>query len=283
MSSRETPARSWRTRLRKPILVVGMTYAFVILLCLIFEDWLIYQPLTAKQYWGDKLDPRIEDVTATSADGTKLHAWWLPPTNPEAGAVLYCHGNGGNVSCVGPFLLNLQSALDGDGALALDYPGYGKSEGSPTEMGCNQAADAFWDWLTQQQKIDGKRIVLLGESLGGGIVADLASRTRPRALVLLRTYATLPTVAKDRYSFLPAQWLMRTRFDSTSKLARVSCPVLVAHGTEDTLIRPYQAQRLYDAAREPKTLHWMQGMTHNEALPREFYTTLQDFLATKAK
>jgi fermentation-respiration switch protein FrsA (DUF1100 family) len=273
---------TWRTRIRKFCVVVGLTYLFVVILCMIFENRLIYFPSTAAQAWGEKPDARTVDVHVVSADGTKLHGWWLPPTKPEAGGLMYCHGNGGNLSGLGQFSLRIQDALNGCGVLVFDYPGYGMSEGSPSETGCIAAADAFWKFLTTEQKIDGSRIVLVGDSLGGGVATDLASRVKPRALVLVRTFTTLPEVAKDRYPFLPVKMLMRTQFASAAKLERVQAPVFIAHGTADTLVRPRHAEGLFAAAKEPKTLYWMDGADHNDSLTPGFLEALKSFLNAHA-
>lgn len=263
-------------------MVLALAYVFVVVVCLCFENSLIFQPLPAERYWIEKPDPRIQDVWATSQDGAKVHGWWLPPRSPELGAVLYCHGNGGNVAACASIMTRMHDELGGMGVLVFDYPGYGKSEGSPNESSCINAVNAMWILLAKELKVNPQRVVLMGESLGGGVAADLASRSGPRALVLARTYSTLPAIAKDRFPFLPTQWLMRNRFDSTSKLGRLPIPVMIAHGTEDTNIRPYHAKQLYAAAKEPKTLYWMEGTGHNEALPESFYAALREFLATKA-
>ena len=179
-------------------------------------------------------------------------------------------------------MLDAQSRLDGIGVLAFDYPGYGKSGGSPSEAGCVAAAEAFYALLAGPLGVAPGRVVLMGESLGGGVAADLAARRPARGLVLAKTFTSLPAVAKSLYPFLPAMTLMRTRFDTKSKLAGVACPVFVAHGTADSLVPPGQADALYAAANEPKALHWMPGDDHNAPLNPAFYATLRGFLGRHA-
>ena len=262
--------------------MVARTYAILIVVLLLLENWLVFQPSSAKSFWVEKPDSKIQDVTATLPDGTKLHGWWLPPRSPELGAVLYCHGNGGNVCHRGPIMLDFHTFHDGVGVLVFDYPGYGKSEGSASEAGCHAAAEAFWNLLTNDLKIDPKRVVILGESLGGGVATELATKTTPRALVLYKTFTSLPAAAKDLYRIFPTNWLMRNRFDVARKLDRIAVPVFIAHGTTDTLVRPHHAEANYAAAREPKALCWMPGAGHNDAPTPGFYRELHDFLAAKA-
>src|SRR3990167_7732408 len=130
-----------------------------------------------------------EDVFITAADGTRLHAWWLPAKAGVAvqGTVLHLHGNGGNVSAHlgGSWWLPAQ----GYQVLLLDYRGYGRSQGEPSLSGAYQDIDAGFAWLAQAPQVQGKPLVLLGQSLGGAMgVHYLAEhplqRAQLKALVL---------------------------------------------------------------------------------------------------
>jgi fermentation-respiration switch protein FrsA (DUF1100 family) len=218
----------------------------------------------------------VEDVWFTSADGTKLHGWWLPG-EAAAGAVLVSHGNGGNLSHRGRLAADLRQWL-GRPVLLFDYPGYGKCDGSPSEAGCYAAGDAAFRWLTDQKGVPAGRVVLFGESLGGGVATELATRHDHEALVLAKSFTSLPAVAKEVYPWLPTHTLMANRYDNLSKLARVTKPVFVAHGTEDTLVPFAHAGRLFAAAKGPKELFRLEGHDHNEWLRPEFHAALKQFL-----
>ena len=156
-------------------------------------------------------------MNLTSADGTHIHGWWIPAKSDRA--ILYFHGNAGNLSWRGPSIVNLRDALDAS-VLIIDYPGYGKSEGSPSEQGCYAAADAAYDWLIGEKKIAPRKLSIYGASLGGGVAVDLASRKEHRALILVKTFTSLPDAASSLYWWLPVpkQALMTNRFDSLSKI-----------------------------------------------------------------
>jgi uncharacterized protein len=256
-------------------LIVG--YVGLLGLLMFFENRLIYVPTTAAQHW-EKKPAGVEDVELTSADGTRLHAWWYPGQDAKQ-TVLYCHGNAGNLSHRGPAMLILGDKLDAS-VLIIDYPGYGKSEGQPTEQGCYAAADAAYSWLTDKKNIAPKKIVLYGASLGGGVVTDLASRKEHRALVLIKTFSSLPDVASDLYWWLPmpTHLLMRNQMNSVSKIKQVHGPVFIAHGTADRLIPYAHGQRLYDAANQPKRFVSIPGGEHNDGVPTEVFTELKEFL-----
>src|SRR5207249_2993433 len=162
----------------------------------------IFFPSTAADSWAAPPDPRITDVSFPSAGGTALHGWYFAEPGADQ-VLLYCHGNAGNVSDCGQILLGFARACR-SAALVFDYPGYGKSAGRPTEAGCYAAADAAYDWLVNEKKFPPGRVLLLGESLGGGVAVELARRREHRALVLLDTFTSLPDVGRFHYPWVPA-------------------------------------------------------------------------------
>ena len=266
--------RSWPRRLLRFLALAACVYLGVILVLAIFENWLVYFP-TSAQDWTPPPSAEIKDIELTSADGTRIHAWWWPVAGSN-GAILYCHGNAGNLSSRGPTLKKIRDAL-GESVLIFDYPGYGKSGGKPSEKGCYQAADAAYDWLLKQ-KIDPEKVVIYGGSLGGGVAVDLASRKKHRALVLTKTFTSLPDVAQHLHPWLPVRWIMRNRFDNLGKIGGITSPVFIVHGTADSLVPFEQGQRLFAAANEPKQFMQVNGGDHNDPLPAEFFQNLQAFL-----
>ena len=210
--------------------------------------------------------------------GTRLHARWLPPTKSEAGAFLFAHGNGGNLSHSGKRAAELTAAT-GAGVLLFDYPGYGQCDGTPSEAGCYAAGDAAYAWLTGEGKIPANRVIIMGESLGGGVAVDLATRHDHRALVLMCPFTTLPAAAKALFPFLPTHTFMRNRFDSLSKIKRCPRPLFVAHGTIDRTVPFAQGEALFAAANEPKEFLRRDGIGHTGIAGEEFYGPLVRFLA----
>ena len=192
-----TPRRRFR-RLRRWVLLLGLLYVAVVVVFMFLEDWFVFRGNTEAQSWHKAADPRTVEVEFRAADGTKLHARWLPPTKPDAGAFLYAHGNGGNVSHYGKRGAGFAYAT-GAGVLLFDYPGYGRCDGKPTEKGCYAAGDAAYAWLTGEGKVPPNRVILLGESLGSGVAVDLATRHDHRALVLMCTFTSLPAAAKSLF------------------------------------------------------------------------------------
>jgi fermentation-respiration switch protein FrsA (DUF1100 family) len=275
------PQRSWRRAFLRLLKAGIVCYVGVIVLLMLLETRIVFHPVRASEHW--KKTPtnlRVEDVEVTAKDGVGIHAWWCPVAGwePAQGAVLFCHGNGCNLSQRAAAVLQWQKEM-GQAVLILDYPGYGWSEGAPTEAGCYAAADAVYEWLTQEQRISPEHVLLYGESLGGGVVVDLASRRPCRALVLEKTFTSVADTAQRLYPWLPARWLVRNRFDSLAKIRRCTRPLFIAHGTEDHLVPFALGERLFESANEPKQFLALQGLDHNSHTPAEFFTALRTFLA----
>lgn len=220
-------------------------------------------------------DSPIEDVRFTSVDGTKLHGWYVANPNRKA-TVLYCHGNGGNVTHRVGALRQLHAA--GASVFIFDYPGYGRSEGAPDETGCYAAARAARGWLAKKEGIRESDIVILGRSLGGAVAVELAANDGARALILESTFTSVPNMAKIKMPYVPVGGLIRNRFESIDKIGDYEGPLLMSHGEDDKVIPIEQGDQLFEAANEPKRFHRLPGKGHNEALPADYYRRLSAFL-----
>lgn len=267
--------RRWPRSVGRWAVFLALLWLGAVVVLKALENQLVYFPLRAAESWEPPPDPQTQDVWLTSSDGTKLHAWFLPHDGP--GAVLVSHGNGGNLSHRGTLMKNLHRHL-GRSVLAYDYPGYGKSDGRPTEAGCYLAGEAAHRWLTDERKVPADRVVLLGESLGGGVAVELATRHDHEALVLMFTFTSLPAAASCHYPWVPCGLLMANRFDNLSKIGRLTRPVFITHGTADEVIPFRQGEELFAAANEPKRFLPIQGATHNIGPDVRFYAELRRFL-----
>jgi fermentation-respiration switch protein FrsA (DUF1100 family) len=266
----------WRV-VRIPVLV----YLGVCLVLWRLENSMVFQPTTAKQGWEPAPIPEIEDVELTSGDGTRIHAWFCPhPTATHA--VLYCHGNAGNLSHRGGSIIKLRDILQAS-VLIFDYPGYGKSGGRPTEKGCYLAAEAAYDWLTTAKRFAGRNVLLYGGSLGGAVAMDLAARKPCRAVVLVKAFTSAPDVGAGMFPWLPVRWLMRNRFDNLAKLGACQVPVFIVHGDADSVVPYAHSLRLFEAANEPKGFLSLPGHDHNDFLPADFFVALNAFLDKHCK
>src|SRR5262245_8985954 len=266
--------------LRRAAAIGVLGYVGILLVLLALERKFIFIPTSATRDWREPTDPRITDIAVASATGESIHGWWLPKTGAR-GALLYSHGNAGNLSHRGPRLARWADEL-GVSVLIYDYPGYGKSTGRPTEESCYAAADTMWTWLTQHEQIEPQNILLVGASLGGAMAADQAARHDCRALVLIKAFSSIPDMAAHRFPWLPARYFVRSQLDTAAKLCACRRPVFLVHGTGDSIV-PYQcSEKLFAVAAEPKELMTVEGNDHNDALPSDFFSRLKAFLNQNA-
>ncbi|CAN5380445.1 alpha/beta hydrolase [soil metagenome] len=246
---------------------------------LALEKWLLFHPTPASVSWDPPPSKRVQDIELHLADGTFIHGWWFPTVNwkPEDGATLYLHGNAGNLSHRGGVAERWQREMN-QAVLMIDYAGFGKSGGAPSEAGCVAAADAAYDWVVHERGVSPHQIMLYGGSLGGAIAVDLASRHDHRVLILVNTFASIPDMASYLFPYAPAGYFVRNKFDSMSKIPLCSRPIFQVHRTGDGVVPFEQGKRLFDHAIARKLFITVQGDAHDEAIADGIYDRFRRFL-----
>jgi hypothetical protein len=256
--------------------VALLLYLAVLLLAMLFENQLIFFPSKFPEGFWNPVGLAQEDVWLQSADGTTLHAWFVPHNAPAA-FVLFCHGNAGNLTHREHILRSLRDVV-GVSVLIFDYRGYGRSQGRPSETGILADARAARRWLAQRAGIAENQLVLMGESLGGAVAVDLAADGGARGLILESTFSSLADVAAYHYPWLPIRWLLRTKLDAVAKIAAYRGPLLQTHGDSDTIVPDHFGRRLFEAAKGPKQFLVIPGADHNDPRDRAYYEKLRAFV-----
>lgn len=247
---------------------------------LTLERPFVFRPTKASKDWQSP--PAVinaQDVTLQISAKVTIHAWWCPPDGwtPEDGALLYCHGNAGNLSHRGEQIHDWQKEF-GVAVMIFDYPGFGRSTGKPTEKGCYSSAEASWTWVVETQKVKPEDVIILGGSLGGGAAIELAQARPFRALVVMSSFTSVPDVAAKRYPWLPVRRLMRNRFESQRKIVNCHGPIFITHGTSDRVIPFEMGRKLYETAQEPKQFYPLNGHDHCDPAGVDFYDELKRFM-----
>ncbi|MGD9387398.1 MAG: alpha/beta fold hydrolase [Gammaproteobacteria bacterium] len=192
-----------------------------------------------------------ESVELGTDSGETLHGWFVP-VQPERAVLLFFHGNAGNISHRLDSLRIFHEL--GLSVLIIDYRGYGRSTGRPSEQGTYEDALAAWEYLVDQRRVDPRRIVLFGRSLGGAVAAWLATQHAPRALVVESAFRSVPDLAAEIYWFLPVRLLARIHYPVERLLARVRVPVLVVHSRDDEIIPFHHGEALHAAGADSDLL-----------------------------
>lgn len=250
--------------IRRLAVLLGLMLLFVMFFRW-FEHRNVYFPTRSFDARAEELRRPFEDIRFETSDGLTLHGWFFPPDDGSAGsgaAILFCHGNGGNISHRLPvYQLMLET---GAAVFTFDYRGYGQSEGRPGEEGTYRDAQAALDWLVRRG-FASTNVVVFGESLGGGVASELALRQSVGGLVLQSTFTSIPDVGAELFWWLPVRWLGSIEYDTHGKLPDIKAPVVVMHSRDDRLIRYEHAEKNFAAANDPKWLIDLQG-GHNDSL-----------------
>ncbi|HWP43845.1 MAG TPA: alpha/beta hydrolase [Blastocatellia bacterium] len=280
------------------IFLLSTAGAFLSLLVIVmaFEDRFIYFPAKYPEgFWNaanlparkGEVVPRIEDCWFMTRDGLKLHGWYCAPQRKIGGEMqpvpapmllLWFHGNAGNLSHryeMIRMLIRLPVQI-----LIIDYRGYGRSEGRPSEEGLYLDGEAAWKYLTSDRGLSPDRIIIFGKSLGGVVAIDLASKVRPAGLIIQSSFTCAADMAARLMPFLPRS-LIRTKMSSIEKIGLVRCRKLFIHSRTDDVVPFDLGYRLFEAAPEPKQFYEVKGALHNDthiAGGKAYMDALSDFI-----
>ncbi len=224
---------------------------------------LLYHPGSIRPALADLAVLGVREIELTTEDGLTLFSWYLPPRAGRP-VIAYFHCHGGHIGYRAERLRRF--AREGYGVLLAEYRGYAGNPGLPCEDGLFADGEAALDFLAGAG-IDPAEIVVWGESLGSGIAVYLAARHKVAAVILEAPYTSVAAAAQRHYPFVPAALLVRDRFDSLSRVGRVTAPLLVLHGERDMVVPARHGRALLAAANTPKE-GWFAPEASHENLAR---------------
>jgi abhydrolase domain-containing protein 17 len=258
-------AKKWWRFIRMPVFVLIAAYVALVMVALFFADSMIHHPEMGSRRAPEGLRK------LRGPDGRDIAVLHLP--NPQARfTIWFFHGNAEDLGDVEPFLQQLHAA--GFAVFAFDYPGYGLSEGRPSEAALYAAARTARNFLRNELRVPSAKTILYGRSVGGGPAVQMATEEPVGGLVVQSGFMSAFRVM-TRWPLLPFD-----QFKNLAKMPRVLCPVLVMHGWEDEVVAFYHGEALFNAAREPKRSCWVAGAGHNdfrEATGDNYWRALRDF------
>jgi len=274
-----------------PIVALSVCVSVVYLLgCIalyIRQQQLIFRPTPTIEHTPAEVGLGYETVWIPVNAHDRLYGWWLEAIpQPTDRILVYLHGNRGNVGS-GLNLSRSQAMLKrcGVSVLLVDYRGFGQSFTAPaTEAKVYEDVEAVWRYLTLTLEIPPQQIAVYGHSLGGAIAIDLASKHPDLAgLIVDASFTSMIAAAQDKalYRLFPLNRLVIHRFESIVKAPKLTLPTLFLHGTKDTVVPPFMSEELYAATPEPKQLHILQDVAHEDTLQvakDEFLTIVSAFL-----
>jgi uncharacterized protein len=217
--------------------------------------------------------PEAEEQVLTTADHERVIVWHVPP-KPGRAVILYFPGNGDYLA--GRVHSFRDMISDGTGLVALSYRGYAGSSGAPSEVGILQDAEAAYAFTAQRYAAD--RIVAWGFSLGTGAAVAVAADHPVGKLILEAPYTSTVDVAATLFRFAPVRYLMKDQFHSDRRIARVTAPLLIMHGENDSTIPIAFGERLFALAHGPKQFVRFPGGGHDNLDDLGAIETAREFI-----
>ena len=234
--------------------------ASLFLLIRYFEKKNLYFPLRTIEANPSDIGLYYEDIVLTTGDGIDINLWYIPADDSIA-TIIFCHGNGGNIS----HRLEKIRMLNGIGlnVLIFDYRGYGSSGGSPSEEGLYLDASAVFGYLVNIRKVPSDRLIVYGESLGAAVAVELAGKHNLAGIIIEGGFSSVKEMGKRVFPFIPS-FIYKSRFDSLSWIKEVNVPKLFFHAREDEVVPLELGRKVYDVASGPKEFVLIDG-GHNDA------------------
>ncbi|MFH1208471.1 MAG: alpha/beta hydrolase [Candidatus Omnitrophota bacterium] len=257
---------------------LGCLAAIVLLVTAIrlLERFSIYFPIKTLEEDPRALGLSYEDVYFETADRQRLNGWYFPVPG-AAETLLFFHGNAGNISHRLEKIVLLRKL--GLSVFIFDYRGYGKSQGTPSETGFYRDADAAYEYLTKKRGLSAAQVLFYGESIGGAVAVDLASRKEVKAIITEETFPSVKDMVPLVLRWVPP-FVFGSKFDSLSKIRSLRCPKLILHSQDDEIVPYALGEKLFEAAGPPKRFLRIRG-GHNTAFlesERAYLDGIGDFL-----
>lgn len=253
-------------------------YICVLAIMYVFQRKLMYAPCTDLGMPMASNLPEMVAVNLTNGEGTKVVSWYKSASTNKP-TLVYFHGNAGNIGDrydkVRPFLDH------GIGVLLVGYRGYGNNQGNPTESGLYEDANVALDFLSRTG-ITSDHWIFYGESLGAAISIEMAVRVAEKspvaAVILEAPFSSMADAGRAHYPWAPVRLLLKDKFDSINKIGHIKAPLLLFHGTLDKVVSSKLGLKLFNAAKDPKSAHWIEGAEHGDVFELAGKTLSIDFI-----
>lgn len=257
------------------ILLILLAYLILVLGMYIFQRKLLYRP-----DYVESLNPtewtlsKMEVINIKTPDGLSLISWYKK-SSVGMPTILYFHGNAGTI---GPRAQRMSYFMEqGYGLLLLSYRGYSGNDGAPNEHGLYLDAKSAVRYL-YSQGMSKDDIIIFGESLGTGVAIEIASNDDFAAMVLQTPYTSIADAAQYNYPFVPAKWLIKDKFDSLSKLNKITIPTIILHGKNDDVVPYYMGETVYNIINVDKEFYSSDYAGHSDILDDDAKISVDNFI-----
>ena len=255
-------------------ILLFIAYFLITLGLYIFQRSLLYHPVV-NNYYGEKLNVKIEEVKITTVDNIELLAWYHKKDIKKYKTILYLHGNAGSLENR-IYKINQFNNMNIN-FLLIAWRGFSGNAGKPTEQGLYQDARSAVKWLINEGAIE-ENIVIYGESLGTGVATEIAQNKNFAGVILESPFTSMIDLGKKYYPFFPVSFLLKDKFESYKKITNISVPILIIHGKVDKIVPYNMGKRMYELANEPKYFYSQEYGDHMVDYDDKLLLALKKFI-----
>jgi uncharacterized protein len=253
---------------------ITLAYLVINLFIYFYQRNLLYNP-SENNYLNDKINFNYKEIFIETDKNIKLKSWFINKDLKEFKTVVFFHGNAGNL-LNRVHKINELNKLDIN-ILLTSWRGFSGNKGKPSEKNLYYDAQQIIDWL-KAQGLDNKDIVLYGESLGTGVVTELASKNNFGGIILESPFTSMVDTAKIYYPYLPVKLLLKDLYDSKSKINDIKSPILIMHGKMDNIVPQQMGLELFEKANNPKYSFFPEDDDHMMNYNKELLNKIKLFI-----
>ena len=234
----------------------------------------MYHP-DENNYFGDKLEVKIEKVKITTSDNIDLLGWFHKKDLKNLKTIVYFHGNAGKLENR-IYKLNYFKEMDVN-FLIIAWRGFSGNNGKPSEKGLYEDGKSTITWLKNLGLLD-EDIIIYGESLGTGIATELAQNNNYAGLILETPFTSMIEAAKNFYPYIPVDLLLKDKYKNDKKILNINIPLLVMHGEADQIVPFWMGKKIYEMANQPKYSYFTKFDDHMMEYDEKLVLALKKFI-----
>ena len=258
--------------------ILALVFFYILLLTFVFffQRSLLYHPVV-NNYYGEKLNVKIEEVKITTVDNIELLAWYHKKDIKKYKTILYLHGNAGSLENR-IYKINQFNNMNIN-FLLIAWRGFSGNAGKPTEQGLYQDARSAVKWLINEGAIE-ENIVIYGESLGTGVATEIAQNKNFAGVILESPFTSMIDLGQKHYPIFPVKFLLKDKYESEKKIKNLRSPILVIHGKKDKIVPFYMGEKIYDIANNPKFKYFTEVDDHMMNYDDKLINKIELFIST---
>ena len=258
----------------KLLLIIFFVYFLALVILFFFQRNLLYHP-TENNYYEDELIVLVDKVKIKTTDNIELLGWYHKKNFNNYKTILFLHGNAGSlenrIHKINHFKnMNINF-------LIIAWRGFSGNKGKPTEKGLYDDAKSAILWL-EKQGIMKKDIVVYGESLGTGVVSEIAQNNNFAGVILESPFTSMIDAAKNKYPIFPIRFLLKDKYENNKKIKNIKSPILIMHGEVDKIVPFWMGEELYNMANEPKYSYFTKYDNHMMKYDKNLLIELRKFI-----